>query len=206
MITAIVLAAGTSSRYGAENKLLQPFDGGSVVRTVVQCMREGGLAHVIVVTGHQAAEIRAALAGTDVTFAHNARYQTGEQVSSVKAGLAAASTLAAAAALGATAALIMLGDMPLLPAAIVRRIIRAYALGCGGIIAPRYGAIRGHPVLIARRFWPQAHALPDGAPMRRLLEAHPGDVALLQVNTDSVLRDVDTPELYQEARRLSARA
>lgn len=200
MITAIVLAAGASSRYGAENKLLQPFGGGSVLRTVVQCMRDGGVAHVIVVTGHQAEEIRAALAGADVTFAHNALYQTGEQVSSVKAGLAAA------AALGAEAALIMLGDMPLLPATIVRRITRAYALGCGGIIAPRYGEIRGHPVLIARRLWPQAHALPAGAPMRRLLEAHPGDVALLQVNTDSVLRDVDTPELYQEARRLSAHA
>lgn len=200
MITAIVLAAGTSSRYGGENKLLQPFDGGSVLRTVVQRMREGGVASVIVVTGHQAGEIRAALAGADVTFAHNERYQTGEQVSSIKAGLASA------AALGADAALIMLGDMPLLQAEIVRRLTRAYALGCGGIIAPRYGAIRGHPVLIARRFWPQAHALPDGAPMRQLLEAHSGDVALLQVNTDSVLRDVDTPELYQEARRRSGRA
>lgn len=200
MITAIVLAAGTSSRYGAENKLLQPFAGSTVLRTVVQCMRDGGAAQVVVVTGHQANEIRASLAGVNATFAHNAQYQTGEQVSSVKIGLAAA------AALGAEAALIMLGDMPLLPPAIVRRITRAYALGCGGIIAPRYGAIRGHPVLIARRLWPQAHALPDGAPMRRLLEAHPADVALLQVNTDSVLRDVDTPELYQEARRLSAGA
>ncbi len=200
MIAAIVLAAGTSSRYGGENKLLQPFGGGSVVRTVVQCMRDGGVAHVIVVTGHQPAEIRAALAGIDVTFAHNERYRAGEQVSSVKAGLTAA------AALGAEAALIMLGDMPLLPATLVRRITRAYLLGCGDIIAPRFGAIRGHPVLIARRLWPEAHALPDGAPMRRLLESHPRDVALLQVNTDRVLRDVDTPELYQEARRLSMRA
>ncbi len=200
MITAIVLAAGTSSRYGAENKLLQPFAGGTVLRTAVQCMRAGGVARVIVVTGHQAEEIRSALAGTYSIFVHNARYQTGEQVSSVKAGLAAA------AALGAEAALIMLGDMPLLPPAIVRRITRAYALGCGDIIAPRYGPIRGHPVLIARRLWPAAHALPDGAPMRRLLEAHPGDVALLQVNTDRVLRDVDTPDLYREARRLATRA
>lgn len=190
---AIVLAAGTSSRYGA-NKLLLPFGDSSVIRTATQHILAAHPDHTVVVTGHDSEHVRAQLDGLPLTLAHNPRYREGEMISSIKIGLATLEHTPVAAAL------VALGDMPLLPTAIVLRLMQAYRLRCGELLAPRFEQQRGHPVLIDRRFWPEAMALPDGALMRQLLAAHPESVALLQVNTDRILRDVDTPALYEEAR------
>ncbi|MCS6846315.1 MAG: nucleotidyltransferase family protein [Anaerolineae bacterium] len=192
-IAAIVLAAGTSSRHGGTNKLLLPFRDGTVIRSTVQVVRNAGIAHVVVVTGHERQRIEAALATLPVTFVHNPRYREGEMLSSIKAGLTHLQ------ATDAEAAFIVPGDQPLLPAWLLRRIRQAFEQGCGEIIAPKFGDVRGHPVLIARRWWPAALALPDGAQMRMLLRANPQAVAHILVNTDAVLLDVDTPEAYQRA-------
>jgi CTP:molybdopterin cytidylyltransferase MocA len=128
-----------------------------------------------------------------VRIVHNPDYREADMISSIQAGLRVLESTTA------EAALIALGDMPLLPSEIVATLIRMYRLGCGDIVAPRFGEQRGHPVLIARKFWAEALAIPARTPLRVLLAAHPQSVALLQVNTDRVLRDVDTPALYGEA-------
>ena len=192
-VAAIVLAAGMSSRYGGANKLLLPFSDGTVVRRVVQTVLNAGIGHIVVVTGHDREHIEAALATMPLTFVHNPRYREGEMLSSIKAGLAHLQGSAA------EAAFIVPGDQPLLPVAIFRRIRQAFEHRCGDIVAPKFGAVRGHPVLIARRWWPAALALPDGAQMRMLLRANPQAVAHILVNTDAVLLDVDTPEAYHRA-------
>jgi molybdenum cofactor cytidylyltransferase len=192
-IAAIVLAAGTSSRYGGPNKLLLPFGATTVLRHAVGTVMNAGVQDVLVVTGHQREHIEAALRGLSVAFVHNPRYAEGEMVSSIKAGLAQLDSG------DADAALIVLGDQPQLPGWVIRRLAEAYRLNCADIIAPKFGAVRGHPVLIARRWWREAQALPDGAPMRTLLNTHPEVVAHVLVNTDAVIKDVDTPALYAEA-------
>ncbi|GIV85017.1 MAG: hypothetical protein KatS3mg052_2024 [Candidatus Roseilinea sp.] len=192
-VAAIVLAAGTSSRHRGVNKLLLPFRDGAVIHCAVRAARDAGIAPLVVVTGHQRERIEAALAGLPVTFAHNPRYREGEMLSSIKVGLARLEGT------DVEAAFIVPGDQPLLPTWLFRRMQQAFVQGCGEIIAPKFGAVRGHPVLIARRWWPMALALPDGAQMRALLHAHPQAVAHILVNTDEVLLDVDTPEAYQQA-------
>ncbi len=192
-VAAVVLAAGTSSRYRGANKLLLPFRDGTVIRSTVQAVRNAGIVHLVVVTGHERERIEAALAALPVTFVHNPRYREGEMLSSIKVGLAYLEGL------DVEAAFIVPGDQPLLPAWLFRRIQQAFAQGCAEIIAPKFGAMRGHPVLVARRWWPMALALPDGAQMRVLLQANPQAVAHILVNTDAVLLDVDTPEAYQQA-------
>lgn len=192
-IAAIVLAAGTSTRYGGPNKLLLPFSKTTVLRHAVGTVMDAGVQDVLVVTGHQREHIEAALHGLPITFVHNPRYAEGEMVSSIKAGLTQLDRG------DADAALIVLGDQPLLPGWVIQRLVEAYCFNCADIIAPKFGAVRGHPVLIARGWWREAQALPDGAPMRTLLNAHAGAVAHLLVNTDAVIKDVDTPELYAEA-------
>ncbi len=195
-IVALLLAAGASSRYGGANKLLLPFgDGKVVIQRVARAIQSAGIDHIITVTGHQSHEVRAALQEVPCAFVHNPRYAEGEMISSIRTGL----THLTDTATSAQAALIVLGDQPLLPAWVIRQLHQAFERGCGDILAPRFRVQRGHPVLIARRFWPEAMQLPDGAPMRTLLLRHPRDVAHLQVNTDAVLRDVDTPELYAAA-------
>jgi molybdenum cofactor cytidylyltransferase len=193
-IVAIVLAAGLSSRYGnGTNKLLLPFADGTVVRHVVNMVIAAQVDEIIVVTGHQRERVEAALANMPVTFVHNPRYAQGEMVSSTQAGLRHLESTRV------QAAMIVLGDQPLMPASMLRRLMLAYRNGCGSILAPMFEGTRGHPVLLDRSWWPAALALPDGAPMRQLLRAHPGHVVHLLVNTDVVLKDVDTPELYAEA-------
>jgi len=192
-LAAVVLAAGMSSRYGGANKLLLPFLDGPVVRRVVQTVLDAGIGHIAVVTGHDRERIEAALASMSLTFVHNPHYREGEMLSSVKAGLAHLQGSAA------EAAFIVPGDQPLLPVSIFRRMRQALEQRCADIVAPKFGAVRGHPVLIARRWWPAVLALPDGARMRMLLRANPQAVAHLLVNTDAILLDVDTPEAYRLA-------
>ena len=104
------------------------------------------------------------------------------------------------------AALIALADQPLLPTSIIRRVIQAFQHNCGHIIAPRFQGQRGHPVLLHARFFGEALALPPGAFLRELLKAHPEAVTHLQVNTDFILRDVDTPQAYAETINLLTHA
>jgi len=192
MIAAIVLAAGTSSRYG-KNKLLLPFAGTSVLRTTITHILAAAPDETIIVTGHEAERITAEVSDMPVRTVHNPAYREADMISSIQTGLRALEPT------NAQAALIALGDMPLLPSEIVSKLMRMYRLGCGEIIAPRFGDQRGHPVLIARRLWAEALAIPPRTPLRVLLAAHMNTVALLQVTTDRILRDVDTPALYKEA-------
>jgi molybdenum cofactor cytidylyltransferase len=195
MISAILLAAGASSRYGdGINKLLLPFGESTVIRRSAQNVIDAGVKRVVVVTGHQREKIEAALDGLSITFVHNTNFLEGERMSSTKLGIEHES-----ANLNMRAALIVLGDMPLLPPTIIRRVVEVFERNCGDIVATRVGDQRGHPVLIARKFWPEVLALPANANTRDFLKAHRDEVTHLQVNTDRVWIDVDTPELYRVA-------
>ncbi len=195
-VAALIAAAGVSARFGA-NKLLLPFGESSVVRTTTSQALHSQARPVVVITGHEQPAIMRALAGLSVTFVHNPDYRAGEMLSSIKVGLDALLHSDAPP----DAALIALADQPLIPPAMFDRLITAFARGCGAIIAPRVGhdGPRGHPVLIERHLWPAVLALPTGANVRDVLAARPQAVTHLVVNTDVVLRDVDTPAAYKEA-------
>ncbi|MCS7089092.1 MAG: nucleotidyltransferase family protein [Thermoflexales bacterium] len=191
-IAAVVLAAGSATRFG-QNKLLLPFGASTVIGHTVASVLRAGAQPVVVVTGHEREHVEAALAGLAVQFTHNARHAEGEMILSAQVGLRALLST------NAVAAFIVLGDMPLVPTWVFARLATAYRQRCGEIVAPMFGAQRGHPVLLGRSWWEAALALSPDVPLRALLQAHPHIVAHVLVNTDAVLRDVDTPELYAEA-------
>lgn len=199
MVAAIVLAAGMSSRYGA-NKLLLPFAGGTVISRVVSIVTLSPTRPVAVVTGHQADQTQAALQPLHdgVTFVHNADYRAGEMLSSIKAGLYYLLSLPGAEL---QASLIVLGDQPLIRLDVLQRLCEAFERNCGDLIAPRMGADgpRGHPVLIGRRWWDAILALPADGNVRDLLRANQRSMTHLVVNSDSILGDVDTPDAYRAA-------
>src|SRR5216110_798821 len=87
-ITAIVLAAGRSTRMGLANKLLADIGGRPMVRRVVEAALASRARPVLVVTGHQAASVKAALAGLEVAIVDNPDYAVGLS-SSLKAGIGA---------------------------------------------------------------------------------------------------------------------
>ena len=107
-VTAIVLAAGRSTRMGGPNKLLAEIDGKKLVRIVAEQALASKATGVIVVTGHQADLVEQALTGLNVKFVRNPDF-AGGLASSVKAGIAAVPE-------NADGAVVCLGDMPLISA------------------------------------------------------------------------------------------
>jgi len=192
-VAAVLLAAGRSTRMGADNKLLALVDGKPMVRHAAEAAVASSARPVLVVTGHQGAQVRASLAGLDVDFLDNARFADGLSTSLV-CGIAAVPVDCAGA-------LVLLGDMPLIAAAHLERLIDAFrASGEQAIVVPTHAGRRGNPVL-----WPRAHfaailELQGDAGARRLLAAHARDVREVDLGTDAIFADVDTPEALARLR------
>lgn len=192
-VGAVVLAAGCSTRMGRP-KVLLPWGDGAVITAIVDRLRGAHLNEIVVVTGHERERVEAALAGQPVRFAHNPGYATGEMTSSLQVGLRALSP-------GTAACLLVLGDQPLLRGRVIWQLLDAYARAPGGIVAPSYHGRRGHPVLIDRAFWPALLALGEGEAPRDVLRARADAIQHIEVDTNWVLRDIDTPEDYALALR-----
>ncbi len=185
-VAAVVLAAGQSSRMAPRHKLLEDAGGRPMVVRVVDAVLASQARPVLVVTGHRAPDIRAALAGRPVVFVAAPDYADGLSAS-LRAGLAALPATA-------PAALVVLGDMPLVSAASIDRLLDAYDPDGGRtIVAPTHGGELGNPVLWDRRHFPAMMALTGDRGARSLLRQHADAVTEVPLD-DTVLRDFDTVE------------
>ncbi|MFG1371319.1 molybdopterin-binding/glycosyltransferase family 2 protein [Xanthobacter oligotrophicus] len=191
---AVILAAGRSARMGQGiNKLMEEVGGVPVIRRVVEAALASRARPVIVVTGHEAARIAAALDGLDVSFAHNPDHASG-MASSLRAGISAVPETAAGA-------LVVLGDMPLLGADVIDRLIAAHAPDEGRLICvPVEDGQRGHPVLWSRRYFADLGALEGDVGARHILAANQDVVAEVAIADPGAFLDVDTPQLLAQAR------
>ena len=186
-IAALVLAAGRSRRMGAVNKLLAEIDGMPMVARVVTAATTSKAATVVVVTGHQAAKVRAALANTGAEFVDNPDYAAGLSAS-LRAGLAALSD-------DIDGAVVCLGDMPRVTAALIDALIDAFEPAKGAAIClPTHRGKRGNPVLWARRFFAEMAAVTGDTGARHLIGEHADVVCEVPRDDDAVLIDIDTPE------------
>jgi molybdenum cofactor cytidylyltransferase len=193
-VAAVVLAAGLSTRMG-QSKALLAWDGRTVIEAIVARLLAARLSEIVVVSGYRGDDVTRVLAKLPVQIVHNPAYAQGEMLSSLQVGLRALSDSAAAC-------LVVMGDQPSLDGRVVERVLAAYVEDRGEIVVPVYHGARGHPVLIDRRFWPELLALESGAP-RDVIGRYPEQTALVDVNTDSILRDIDTPEQYRRERFLA---
>jgi molybdenum cofactor cytidylyltransferase len=186
-IAAAVLAAGRSTRMGAVNKMIAEISGKPLVRIAAEQALASRAAPVIVVTGHQRERIEAALAGLPVRFVHNPDYADGLGTS-LKAGIAAVPE-------DADGAIICLGDMPQVDAALIDRLIAAFDPERGAlIVAPSIEGRRGNPVVWSRRFFHELMAIQGDIGARHLIGQYAEAVAEVSLAGDAALTDVDTPE------------
>jgi len=187
-IAAIVLAAGQSRRMGGINKLVAEIDGGPMVARVADAVLASRARPIVVVTGYEQDRVRSALAGRDVCFAHNPDYGEGLSTS-LRTGLAA---LADADIDGA---IICLGDMPDITAAVIDSLIAAYDPVEGrAICVPTYKGKRGNPVLWGRGFFADMAALTGDVGARHLIGANAEVVCEVPTDDDAVLLDIDSPD------------
>ncbi|MBP0573628.1 NTP transferase domain-containing protein, partial [Mycobacterium tuberculosis] len=120
--------------------------GRPLVAHAVAAALDGGCDPVVVVTGHAAPAVRAAVGAAPVDFVHNPEFAEG-MATSLKAGLAALPE-------AVEAAVVLLGDMPAVDGALVGRLIGGYDPAGGQlIVVPVAEGRRGNPVLLARRFF-----------------------------------------------------
>ncbi|MEM8827693.1 MAG: molybdopterin-binding/glycosyltransferase family 2 protein, partial [Pseudomonadota bacterium] len=188
LVGALVLAAGRSSRMGS-NKLTAALGDSTVLGTTVNAVRDAGLPH-IVVTGHDAAAARAVLPES-THIVHAARYEEG-MAASLRAGLAAMPD-------DWDAVIVMLGDMPLIPAALLQDLAAA-ALHAHAIVAPTFAGRRGNPVLWGRAHIPDLKRLTGDFGGKALLAERQDRIVDIDAGTDAIFMDADTPEALAAIR------
>ena len=190
-VSAVVLAAGRSTRMGPVNKLLATFDGRVMVRAVVDELEGAGVRPIVVVTGHEANRVEPALAGADVRLVHNSDYRKGLSTS-IRVGLAAVPE-------SAQAAVICLGDMPLITSRHVDKLVAAFDPAEGReICVPVFEGKRGNPVLFARRFFAEIGAVRGDVGARHLIGEYEEYVCEVAMEDRAVLVDVDSPQALRD--------
>ena len=189
MITAVVLAAGSSSRMG-QPKLLLPLGGEPIVRRVARQVSGAGFDDVLVVVGSDHERIVAALDGLSLRTVLNPDHATG-MGSSFRAAIGALTD--------SSAAMFALADQPLVTADEFRRLREAYEEKKGGIVSVRYGEVTAPPHLFDRTYFPELAVLEHGA--RPVLQRHLAATTILRFPPELLL-DVDTPEDYERAKAL----
>ena len=187
-VAAVVLAAGQSTRMAPYHKLLVTDRAGrTMVARVVDNLLSSAARPVMVVTGHRADEVMEALGSRPVTFVPAPDYGSGLSAS-LRAGIAAVPDTA-------SAALVCLGDMPLVTGRMIDRVVAAYDPDEGrSIVAPTHEGKIGNPILWDRAYFPEILALQGDAGARSLLKRHAEQVAEVEMGDDAVLRDFDTVE------------
>ncbi|MFD1599534.1 nucleotidyltransferase family protein [Halobellus rarus] len=186
-VAGVLLAAGTSDRFGDRNKLLATHDGDPLVRHAARTLLDAGLDPVVAVVGHEADRVVDALAGLDVAVVANDAYDTG-QASSLRAGIGALRDSDAQV----DAAVIALGDMPFVDPETVETLVAAYDAGVGDALAAAHDGVRGNPVLFDRRFFDALADVAGDVGGREILLTS-GDSACVSVSDPGVRRDVDEP-------------
>jgi molybdenum cofactor cytidylyltransferase len=191
-VAILLLAAGRSTRMGGPNKLLAEADKEPLVVHAVKAALASQAVEVVVVLGHMADEVRAAIekavpAGSRLRFLTNPDFADGLSTS-VRSGIAA---------LGPTidAAIVQLGDMPGVNAPLLDRLMAAFNPVEGRTICvPTVGGKRGNPVLWARRFFPEMASLSGDSGAKHLIGEHADLVCEVEMSGQAAVTDIDTPE------------
>ncbi|HLH93403.1 MAG TPA: molybdopterin-binding/glycosyltransferase family 2 protein [Xanthobacteraceae bacterium] len=192
-VAAIVLAAGRSTRMGGPNKLTAEIGGKPLVRIAVEQALASRARPVVVVTGHQREQVEAALKGLSVKLVHNPDYADGLSTS-LKAGIAALPA-------DADGAIVCLGDMPQVDAALIDRLIAAFDPEKGALVAvPTIAGKRGNPVVWSRRFFADLAKLDGDIGARHLIGTYPEAVVEVPVTGNGALVDVDTPDALRAVK------
>lgn len=201
-VAGLVLAAGASSRMGpGMNKLLEPVGGRPLVVWPVEAMLAAGVDPLFVVLGHEAEKLQRVLRNRAVRLLHQAAWADG-MGASIACGARAVEGLEARP----DGVLIGLGDLPALRERHVRALVDDFdSAPPGAICVPTHAERRGHPVLFDRRYLAELMALSGEDGARGILKRHADAVREVEIDSEAILADVDTPAALEQVRARAAR-
>jgi molybdenum cofactor cytidylyltransferase len=191
-VAVLLLAAGRSTRMGGPNKMLAEAEGQPLVVHAVKAALASQAVEVVVVLGHMAEEVKAAIdravpANGKLRFVINPDFAEGLSTS-VRTGMTAL-------AKNIDAAIVQLGDMPGVTAALLDRLMAAFSPVEGrSICVPTVGGKRGNPVLWDRRFFPEIAQVSGDTGAKHLIGEHADLVCEVEMTGEAAITDIDTPE------------
>lgn len=211
MISAIILAAGKSARMG-QNKLLMPWGHVTVLEKVIQTIQDSGIEDVVLVTSND-------LRVTNYELRITINNTNHEMLSSIQLGLqsltpsvlsdtspkSATKSIENSANLssgfgggraGVEATIICLGDQPQIESRSVKAVCEAYQKSKSNLVVPSYQNRRGHPWLVAKPLWDEILSMKENQTPRDFLNAHANEIEYVNLDTPTILQDLDTPEDY----------
>ena len=189
-IAGVVLAAGLSSRMGA-NKLLLQLDGRSVVRRAVETALASGLEPVLVVTGHERERVEAELRELRCRPVFNPDF-AGGLYTSLRRGIAAVPE-------DALGALVCLADMPLVEAPMLERLIDAFQRARPPLVISTYEGVLAPPMLYGRGLFAELRALDGEGCGKRVVKRHRAEAVELAWAA-AALSDLDVPDDLERVR------
>ena len=190
MITAIILAAGESKRMGRP-KMLLPWGKTTVLGQVIVVLKNAGIEDILVVCGGDREGVEATAKAHQVGRIFNPDYANGEMLRSLQIALAALDAKT-------SAALVCLGDQPQIQEKSVHAVLQEYARSSASLIVPSYQRRRGHPWLATRALWDELLSMKPPQSPRDFSNVHAAEIKYIDVETPSVIEDLDTPKDYQK--------
>jgi molybdenum cofactor cytidylyltransferase len=183
-VAAVVLAAGLSTRFGTQNKLLADLGGRCVLRRTLDAVLGVVTVPPLVVLGHEAEAVGARLAGLPVDLAVNPGYAGGQQ-GSVAFGLERAAE--------AESTLVVPGDMAGLTVPALSVLLTAARNAPEGrVTVPMHGDRRGNPVVLSAG---ARTAIRAGGPKLgcgQFTRRNPGLVHRFETDDAAFFADIDT--------------
>ena len=194
-ISCILLAAGESKRMG-KPKLLLNLGNSNVINITINNYLKSEIFEIIVVLGNEAKKIEDSISAQDkrIKFVVNKNYREGMSTS-IKSGVLAASKQS-------EAFLIALGDQPLISHKIIFRLIDRYLSSNAGIVTVMHQSIRGHPVIISKKYLQEILALTGDIGARDLLKQHLDDTASIKIESDEEFLDIDKIQDYDKLKKI----
>jgi molybdenum cofactor cytidylyltransferase len=186
-ICAIILAAGESKRMKVP-KMLLPFQGKTIIETVIENVRSSKTGKTIVVLGSNKEKILKVTGQLPVIHCYNENYKQG-MLSSVICGFRSLPE-------NFEAVMVILGDQPGIGPAVIDEVIDAYRKSGKGIIVPVYKNKHGHPMLVDRKYREEIEKLDPDDGLRSLFRKFPDDVFEVETKYPAILKDIDTQEDY----------
>jgi len=195
MISAIVLAAGEGKRMGRTKQLL-PLQGKPVLQHVLDHLGRSRIREIVLVLGHDRERILAEIDTRGIKAVFNPEFSEGMS-SSIRKGVAAMSR-------AARGFFIVLGDQPAIGPEIYDRLNAEFERCYPGksILIPTHRGKRGHPPLFAARYAEEIQDIRGDVGLRDVIRNHPEEVLTVEMETEAILKDLDTPEEYEKLKNI----
>jgi molybdenum cofactor cytidylyltransferase len=188
-IGIVILAAGSSSRFGEPKQLLQ-YDDKNLLQHTIDAAVNSNAKIVIVVLGANAELISKEIDKTKVQVVGNNEWQEG-MASSVRTGLSTLQKVSPSTG----AVIFMVCDQPFVSSSLINNLINTHIDTGKPIVTCNYGEVIGPPALFHRSLFDELMELKGDVGARKIIQQHGDEVATILFTKGKI--DIDTNEDYE---------